>query len=166
MGSGRWTRTAIAGCVQSGKSTIGSILPTLYYLFEWGEDTIFGAPTMKIDQDKWKKELRPAIMASRYANLLPIEGAGSEGGFAEEIQFLHGASLRFASAGGGDENRSGYPARCVVITEADKMDEAGRSSRETDPLRQLEGRSKSWLEAERRFHTECTVSIATGHIWH
>jgi phage terminase large subunit GpA-like protein len=163
--SGRWRRFATVGCVQSGK-TIGScILPIMLYLFEYKEAVIFGGPTMDLLEKRWGKEVLPAIKASRYADQLPTSGAASKGGFGAEMIFRNGASLTFMSGSGGDEKRSGDTARVVVLTEADKFDEAGETSRETDPVSQMEARTLSYPIAERRFYEECTVSVETGRIW-
>lgn len=161
----RWTEFAITGCVQSGKSTIGFVATSCYFLFEYGEPVILGVPTMKIGKDKWSKEIRPAIMASRYKMLMPLGGSGSRGGFTEEVNFANGAALKFMSGSGGDENRSSYTSRIVIVTEADKMDEAGETSREADPMRQLAARTLSYPEDERRIFAECTVSLPEGRIW-
>jgi phage terminase large subunit GpA-like protein len=161
----RWTKYAITGCVQSGKSLIAFVAVILYYLFEYGEPVIVGVPTMKVGERKWLKEILPAIKASRYKVFLPESGRGSRSGFAEEIHFTNGAVLTFMSGGGGDENRSSETARVVVITEADKIDEAGESSREADPIRQMFARAKSYSESERRLFLECTVSVEKGRIW-
>ncbi len=165
LDSGKWRRSAVLGCVQSGKSTIAFVLPTLYYAFECRETVIVFSPTQKINRDKFKDEILPAIMASRYRHFLPKDGTGSRGGWTEEIRFTNGGVLKFMSAGGGDENRSSYTARCVVGTEVDKMDVAGETSRETDPVRQIEARTDSFPESLRRCHLECTVSVAQGRIW-
>lgn len=165
LDSGRWPRTAITGCVQSGKSTLGYGVPAMFHLFEMQETCILGAPTTKVCRDKYMQEIEPLIRASRYAELLPTDGAGSRGGFSEEIRFSNGAALKFMSGGGGDENRSSYTSRVVILTEADKMDTAGAVSREADPVSQMEARSFSWRQEDRRFYCECTVSIPEGRIW-
>lgn len=162
----RWRRYAITGCVQSGKSLIAFVAPIMYHLFEVGEDVIALVPNVdEIGRDKWKRELLPAITASRYAKYLPTSGPGSQGGFGSEITFGNGAALKFMSGSGGDEKRSSYTARVVVATEIDKMDTAGAASREADPITQAEGRLKSFLPAERIIYLECTVSIEEGAIW-
>jgi len=165
LDGGRWRRSAVLGCVQSGKSTIAYVLPTLYYAFECREPVIVFSPTQKINRDKFKDEILPAIMASRYRQHLPRDGSGSRGGWTEEIRLTNGGVLKFMSAGGGDENRSSYTARCVVGTEVDKMDVAGETSRETDPVSQIEARTGSFPEQLRRCHLECTVSVPEGCIW-
>jgi len=162
--SGRWERFALLGPVQSGKTLLGCIIPTMYHLFEIGESVIFGVPTMELAADKWREDLRPAIEASRYRELLPRQGAGSKGGLFEAIQFGNGATLKLMSGRGKDEKRSAYTARVVVVTEADKMDVAGEASREADPISQLEARTSAY-DFGRRIYLECTVSIEQGRIW-
>ncbi len=162
----RWRRFAITGCVQSGKSLVAFVAPIMYHLFEIGEDVIALVPSVdEIGRDKWNKELRPAIEASRFAKWLPTSGPGSQGGFGSEITFGNGCSLKFMSGSGGDEKRSSYTARVLVATEVDKMDTAGDASREADPITQAEGRLKSYLPEERVVYLECTVSIEEGCIW-
>jgi phage terminase large subunit GpA-like protein len=161
----RWSKYAITGCVQSGKTTIAFTAVIMYFLFEYNEPVIVGVPTMKLGEKKWLKEILPAIMASRYRVFLPTFGRGSKSGFSEEIHFTNGSILTFMSGAGGDENRSSETARIVVITEADKIDTAGESSREADPIRQMAARAKSFKEEQRRLFLECTVSIEKGRIW-
>jgi phage terminase large subunit GpA-like protein len=161
----RWPRKALVGCVQSGKSFLGLGAESLFWLFEHRESVILAAPTIKICRDKFMGEVLPVIAASRYRVFLPRRGAGSEGGFAEELLFGNGARLKFMSAGGGDENRSSYTARVVLLTEVDKMDTASALSREADPVRQIENRTGRYPADERRIYLECTVSVPHGRIW-
>ena len=165
--TGRWTRAAVLGCVQAGKTLHGFVAPILYHLFEHRETVICGLPTMDIAGDKWREEILPVVLNSRYRDLLPKRGPGSRGGTGnlDSIKFANGATLKFMSGGGGDERRSSFTARVVVVTEADKMDEAGEASREADPVSQLEARTLSYDDAERRLYLECTVSIEQGRIW-
>jgi phage terminase large subunit GpA-like protein len=163
--TGRWSRIIVVGCVQSGKSTVAFGVVIVYYLVECNESVVIGAPTMIVCEDKYRKEIEPIFRASRYRDLLPTQGKGSQGGFAEEITLTTGAAMKFMAAKGGDERRSSYTARCIVLTEVDKCDTAGETSRETDPVSQMEARSLSYLEDERRFHAECTVSVPNGRIW-
>lgn len=164
--SGRWTRIALAGCVQSGKTMKGSVIPLMYHLFEMKENVAFGLPVMEMASDKWRDDLKPVIERSRYRDLLPRSGSGSRGGGKlESITFRNGATLKFMSAKGGDEKRSGFTTRVLVVTEADKMDEASDSSREADPLRQIESRAFAFESDRRRIYIECTVSIEEGRIW-
>ena len=164
--SGRWTRSALSGCVQGGKSLQGYVLPCLWHIYEHRESVVLAAPTIDLCRDKWFAEILPAILAvPRFRAELPDSGAGSRGGMAEEIAFRHGPRLKFMSAHGGDEKRSSYTARVVVATEVDKMDRPGQVSRETSPLEQIESRSLSYDDDERRTYFECTVSIEAGAIW-
>jgi len=165
--SGQYTRFAFLGCVQAGKTLHGFVAPLLYHLFEHRETVICGLPTMDVATDKWREEILPVILNSRYRDLLPTRGPGSRGGTGnlESIKFRHGATLKFMSGHGGDEKRSSFTSRVVVITEADKMDTAGETSREADPLSQLEARMLSYDDDERRLYMECTVSIEQGRIW-
>jgi phage terminase large subunit GpA-like protein len=168
MDSGRWSRVFCTGCVQSGKSLICYVAPILYHLFEIQETTIAGTPTQDVNHDKWDKEIKPVILSSPgIRGLLPRSGPGSRDGIGnlESIKFCHGPELKFMSAGGGDEKRSSYTARVVVMTELDKMDQAGEASRETDPVSQMEARANSWDILERQTYGECTVSIEKGRIW-
>ena len=165
LDTGRWRRAAVTGCVQAGKSLMAFVAPVIYHLFEHREPVIVAAPTMDICADKWNKEILPAIRASRYARFLPRTGASSRGGFAEELTFRNGSLIKFMSSGGSDAKRSSFTARVVVATEVDKMDTAGATSREADPISQLEARTFSYPEEERRVYLECTVSIPQGRIW-
>lgn len=162
--SGRWNRFAATGPTQSGKTLSCFIIPTLYHLFEVQETVICGVPQMEMAKDKWNEDLLPAIEKSRYRDLLPLKGAGSKGGAVESIRFRNGNTLKFMSGGGSDKKRSAFTSRVAVITEADGMDEAGETSRETDPITQIEARTLSYGSLK-RLYLECTVSIEQGCIW-
>ncbi len=161
---GLYRRFFASGPVQSGKTLIFFILPILYHLFECGETVIVGVPKVDMAQGIWDERILPAILASRYAELLPRRGAGSKGGKFVAIRFANGAVLRFMGAGGGDAQRSSHTARVIVMTELDKMDEAGENSRETDPVSQIEARSRAYGDLARVFG-ECTMSTSYGRIF-
>ena len=164
--SGNWTRFAITGCVQAGKSLFGFVVPTAYHLFEMKDSVVLGVPnTNVIGRDKWNNEIKPAIEASRYAELMPTRGVGSQGGWGNEVAMGNGSRLKFMTGTGGDENRSSYTAKAVILTEADRMGRAGEISREADPVTQLEARSNAWDRPDRRLYMECTVSHTEGRIW-
>lgn len=166
MDNPQWYSFAICGCVQSGKTLIGFVVPVLKYLFDNVETVIIGVPTVdEIGRDKWTDEVLPAIRSSGYGGLLPTKGPGSKGGFPKEVHFVHGARLKIMGGTGGDEKRSSYTARVVVITELDKMDTAGEVSREADPVTQMIARTMGRDIADRRVFMECTVSHAKGRIW-
>jgi phage terminase large subunit GpA-like protein len=162
--SGRWRRFACTGPVQSGKTLMGFVIVLMYHLFEVGESVICGLPGMDMAADKWRDDILPVIEASRYRDQLPAKGAGSRGGKIKAIKFRNGATLRFMTAGGDDKSRAGKTARIVVITEADGMDEASETSREADPVSQIEARTQAFGDRA-RIYLECTVSIPSGRIW-
>ncbi len=166
MDNARWLTFAIAGCVQSGKSLFGHVLPIIKHLFENGESVILGVPTVdEVGRDKWNNEVLPAIKSSGYSHLLPDRGLGSQGGFPKEVHFKNGAKLKIMGGTGGDGKRSSYTARVVCCTEVDKMDRPSEGSREADPITQMAARSMRWDRADRRLFLECTVSVEEGRIW-
>jgi phage terminase large subunit GpA-like protein len=161
--SGRWRRIVTTGPSQSGKTLTGFSIPTLYHLFEVGENVICGLPSLDMAADKWAEDLKPVIERSRYRDLLPRTGPGSKGGTSNltRIEFTNGATLRFMSGQGDDKSRAGFQSRIVVITETDGMDESGAASKESDPIEQLEARVRSWDDLY-RVYMECTLSLETG----
>jgi phage terminase large subunit GpA-like protein len=162
--SGLWRRFFFTGVQQAGKTWHGSVIPVIYHLFEVGETVIFGLPSLDMVSDKWNEDLKPAIERTQFKELLPRSGPGSRGGNVRRITFGNGATLRFMTGGGRDKTRAGYTARVCVTTEVDGMDEAGSTSRETDKIAQLEGRTSAFGD-HARFYGECTVSIDKGRTW-
>jgi len=163
---GKWRRHCITGPTQSGKSLTAFVAPIMWHLFERGENVICGVPSGDMVGNKWQNDIKPAILASRYRNLLPKKGQGSQGGTPTEIHFANGASLLFMTGGGGDKGRAGATAPVVVITETDGMDEIGGTSREADKITQLEVRTNSYQRAGLdRIYMECTVSLEEGRTW-
>jgi len=163
--SERFPRLAITGPTQTGKTFNALVVPAMYHLFEVGENVVYGIPTMVMAYDKWTQDLLPAINASRYAELLPDDGQGSKGGKFESITFKNGATLKFMSAKGGDEKRSGFTSRILLMTEIDKYDEVSEASRESDPITQMIERLGAFEVLRTLVYMECTVSIAEGRIW-
>jgi phage terminase large subunit GpA-like protein len=133
----------------------------MWHLFEWGEDVIYGVPSLDLVKDKWADDILPAIQSSRYRELLPTSGGGSKGGTPTSIQFANGAQLRFMTAGGGDKARSGKTTRVLVVTETDGFDEVGAASREADKFSQLEGRLSAFGD-QGILYAECTLSTELG----
>lgn len=163
--SGQWRRFVATGPQQSGKTLGCFVAPTLYHLFEWGETVIWGTYDAAMANDKWRRDLLPAILATRYRELLPQSGEGSRGGTIETgVRFRNGAELRLMTRGGSDKSRAGYTSRVVVITETDGLDEASDASREADPVAQLEGRTRAY-GPRARIYMECTVSVREGRTW-
>lgn len=163
--TGYWQKFRVTGCVQSGKTLMLFVLPTLYHLFEWQEPVIAGVPSISMSGDKWRKELWPAIRGNPWfkSQMLP-RGKGSQGGAFELMEFANGAMLKFMGGHGGDEVRSGFTARVLVVTEADRVDAAGEASREAAPIYQMEARTASEAENARLF-AECTATTENGFIW-
>lgn len=162
--TGHWRRHFATGPVQSGKTFITSNVPLMYHLFEVGETVIYGLPDMDMAADKWREDILPAIEATEYREYLPTRGGGSRGGTVRAIRFTNGVTLRFMTGGGGDNVRSAFTSRVVVITEVDKMDETGESSREADKITQLEARTRAYGQRA-CIYGECTVSVEQGRIW-
>lgn len=163
--SERFVYHALVAMVQGGKTLAGWVIPAMYYLFERQENVGCGIPQMEMAWDKWSRDLLPVIRASRYAHLIPTTGLGSKGGKFESITFTNGVTLKFLSARGSDAKRSGITFRILVMTEVDKYDEAGESSRETNPVAQMIARLESHPMLNTRVFLECTPSFTTGKIW-
>lgn len=163
--SGQWGGFAITGPAQATKTTIGYVIPALYYLFELGETVAVGVPTLKMADDKWRMDLLPAIKSSGFDDLLPDKGPGSRGGKVEStVTFKNGAVLKFMGGGGGDEERSGFTAKRVLISEVDKLDESSESSREADKITQMIARTQAFGD-DGFFGLESTTSFSWGRIW-
>lgn len=161
--SGKWNRFFLTGCVQSGKTQHGFVIPIMYHLFEYQESVICLVPDGEMAKAKWT-DIKSAVEKSRYHTLLPTKGPGSKGGAVSKIYFKNGTFLQFMTGKGSDKSRAGATARVVVITELDGMDEAGEASREADPVTQVEARTKSFGD-RKRIYAECTTSIETGRTW-
>lgn len=162
--SGQWRRRCATGPTQSGKTLSCFAAPILYHLFEVSEDVICGVPTGDMVKDKWIKDLRPVIEASKYRDQLPTKGPGASGGTPSQIHFRNGRSLTFMTAGGGSKGRAGATSRVLVVTETDGFDEVGEVSREGDKFSQLEGRVRAF-GLNYVLYMECTVTDEHGRTW-
>ena len=159
-----WTDFMWTGCTQSGKTTIALIV-LMYFLFELEENVIFGIPTIKLSGKKFTRDIKPIIMASRYASLMPLRGPGSHGGTnIAAVYFRNGTSLTFMASGGGREERSGDTTRCLIVTEADSFSEQDEQGGEGRKIDQLIARTHSHGH-RRRVFTECTVTTEENYIW-
>jgi phage terminase large subunit GpA-like protein len=163
--SGQFNKFVVTGNVQSGKSFCSFVVPSMWHLCERKESIILAAPTMDIARDKWEMEILPIFRRSRYSDLLPAYGKSSRGGFTERIDLTNGATLKFMSGHGGDEKRSSFTSRVVIITEANKMDTAGNSSKEASPIRQILARTEAYDIDDMVAYAECTVDVEDGFIW-
>jgi len=163
--SGRWSDINVVGCVQSGKTTICYVIPTLYHLFELREKTICGIPDLKMAGEKWVSVLKPAIERTRFREFLPARGDGSkDGDRVQTVRFRNRATLRFMSGQGGDTQRSSETTRVMIITEVDKMDHISSVSEEGSKIDQFIDRTKAW-DDKALVYKECTPSTAQGRIW-
>lgn len=145
IGSGQWSRTAVTGPSQTGKSLISYIIPCLYHLFEIVETVICATPDLAMANDKWMQDFLPAIQASRYRELVPVRGEGSRGGkIRDMVKFRNGATLRFMTGGGDDKNVAGFTSRVLLITEANGLGKLKASSNESDRIKQLRARLRSY----------------------
>ncbi len=162
---GRYRRYLLTGPQQGGKTLSGAIIPLEKHLFDFQEDVFFGLPIMDLWGAKWNEDLKPTIEVGPFKDQLPTSGPGSRGGGTPSyIQFKNGARLRPLSAGGSDAATSSHTARVLVATEIDKYDEAGKASRETNKLKQMEGRLRAFGDLAVEY-LECTVSISRGRTW-
>lgn len=164
--SGQFQTHLAIGPSQSGKTFHAFVCPILYHLFEVQETVLVGCPSSNIVSDKWNIDIRPAIEKSRYRDFLPTTGEGARGGDVKSlVQFRHGPSLRFMTAGGGDKARAHFTTRVLVVTEVDDFDEVGKESRESTKLKQLFARQRRFPRAMRRTYLECTVTDKRAYTW-
>lgn len=160
----QWLYYVATGPTQSGKTLNCFTIPIMYALFERREDVIVGLPHLDMANDKWVKDIKPAIEASRYRLQLPQRGEGSRGGKVRTVKFSHGPTLTFMSFGGDDKARAGETAPNVIITETDGGDEASTTSDESNPIDQLCARAGAF-DLGAWVIMECTVSTTDGATW-
>lgn len=161
---GYWREFNSVGPTQTGKTLTCGIIPVLWHLFERNETVVFGIPDMEMAFDKWREDIKPVLLKTRYASMIPKSGHGSRGGEFNSIQFTNGATLRFMTGGGGDKSVAGFTSRVLVITEVDGMDEERDTSREGSRIKQLEARVMGFGE-NAVCYKECTASVKEGAIW-
>ncbi len=161
----KFRRIITTGPSQSGKSFLGTVTPVLYHLFEIGETVGFSLPDMDMANDKWQRDILPALSKTRYRDLLPDRGEGSQGGKVNNmVQFKNGAALKFFSAGGSDKSRAGFTCRVLIITEANAFGGSAETSNESTKLEQILARTLSFGSSA-LVYMECTVEIETDVIW-
>ncbi len=163
----QWTDCVFQAVTQMGKTLFGFVAPLLWHTCEQAEDFILGVPFGDMASNKWEADILPALMASpTLRKLRPVRGSGSGGGKVRDaITLAHGAMIKIMSAGADDAGKAGYTARCLAVTEAARFSHGGASSVETDPLRQLRGRQRSFPRADRRTYIEGTVTIEEELPW-
>lgn len=163
--SGKWTRFAVVGPSQSGKTMLGFVIPMLFHLFEMNETVVCGVTDMDMAADKWRENILPVIECSQFRDLLPQSGTGSKGGKIDTIQFRNGATLKFMTARGSDKSRAHFRTRILVATEIDGYDTLSKRSIESDKLSQMEARTRMYSNEMKRIYLECTTTIEEGLIW-
>lgn len=165
--SGRWNELIFTAPSQWGKTLVGFIAPALYHTAEMAENYILAVPDMRMGQNKWEVDLRPAFEASpSLRKLLPRSGEGSRGGkISDSITLNNGKIIKWMTAGGDDTQKAGFTSRIVGVTEAARFSESSDTSVESDPLRQLQARQRSYTSDQRRSYVEGTVTIEEELPW-
>lgn len=160
----RWERFILFGCVQSGKTLLGSVFPAAYHLFEVQENFGVGVPIADMASEKYRFEYEPTFRSS-FPDLMPTKGAASRDGKKVEIvEFENKAALVFMSSKGGPAKRSGKTLRVLGVTEADKTDVPQAKSVNPNPIGEMEGRLAAAGENS-RFWAECTVTTKAGFVY-
>ena len=168
-----WSRFVVVGVRQDSKTLCGFTIPLMYHLFEIEEPVILGVPSDIMGLDKWRV-IRPIIERSKYAEFLPKEGAGAEGGTSNihTIRFGNGAVLKFMSGAARGKAREGYTSRVLAITETDGFDPPGQISKSKsraanpDKISQMEEATSSYaVHGKPRIFMESTLTVATGRSW-
>lgn len=162
--SGQFNRFFATGPIQSGKSMLAFVIPILYYLFEHNETVFMGVKDKKMGTAKWEKDIKPVFERTRYSHLMPTKGAGSRGGEIESIEFTNGATLKIMFPGVGDKNISAHTSRIVVATEIDGWDKITDARKVSDPITELENRTKAFGN-KKRFFGECTLTDKHGRTY-
>lgn len=165
--SGRWNEMIFTAPSQWGKTLVAFIAPALYHTAEMAEHYILAVPDMRMGQNKWEVDLRPAFEASpTLRGLLPKSGEGSRGGkINDSITLTNGVIIKWMTAGGDDTQKAGFTSRIVGVTEAARFSDSSDTSVEADPLRQLEARQRSHDFHRRRSYVEGTVTTEEELPW-
>lgn len=165
--SGRWSEIFGSGPSQSGKTFHFFCAPMLYHLTELGESLVMGVPEARMADDKYKVDLLPVMKASPLLRpLIPKSGPGSQGGVVRDtIRFGNSAALKIMTRSGSDQSKAGFTSRVVVVTEAAGFSRVAETSREANPLKQLQARQKAWDAEDRRLYVEGTVTIEEDLPW-
>lgn len=164
---GHWYDVVATGPSQSAKTFICFDVPIAYHIGEIQETIVVGVPDGTMANDKWVQEIRPIFEASAsLRDLLPLDGPGSRGGSVRDfVKFRNGCEIRFMTRGGSDQSKAGFTARVVIVTEAAGWTAGTEVSKESDPLRQLRARQKSWDRPERLTIIEGTGTVASDYPW-
>lgn len=165
--SGRWNELFFTAPSQWGKTLVAFIAPALYHTAEMAENYVLAIPDMRMGQNKWEVDLRPAFEASpTLRELLPTSGEGSRGGkITDSITLNNGVIIKWMTAGGDDTQKAGFTSRIVGVTEAARFSNSSDTSVEADPLRQIEARQRAYKSDQRRLYVEGTVTVEDELPW-
>lgn len=163
----QWQDMVFTAVTQYGKSLFGYVSPTLYHACELGQSLGFCVPFADMADNKWQADVRPVMESSpNLRRMLPTRGSGSGGGKVRDmIQLANGAILKIFSAGADDTGKAGFTTPTLAITEAAGFSQAGGTSVEADPLRQVRGRQRSYKRHKRRTYIEGTLTVAGELPW-
>ena len=143
--NGPWNVIIIAGPSQSGKTLCAFVIVLLYVVLELQRNMVVGIPDETMIGDKWKVDIEPVFRATpKLEQLLPRSGPGSKGGTIKtSVQLSNGRVIRFMTVKGSDQSKAGFTSPIVAMTEAAGWSRGTETSKESNPLRQVEGRQKS-----------------------
>lgn len=166
MDSGQFTEFVTNGPTQTGKSIVGYVGPTLYHASELRETVVLGIPGGGMVQDKWADITEILDAAPNLRRLIPTTGPGSLGGqIKDSVRLGNNTRLRFMTTGGKNTGRAGYTSRVVCVTEMADFSVAGKQNSESDPYRQIQGRSRAFDPSMRRTYAEGTVTLEHHYPW-
>lgn len=160
-------RIAVAGPVQDGKTLTCVVVPLLWQLAEDRRAVLLAGPSRDITDGLWTHKIKPAMMESGWADLLPESGRGSGGGVPPSITASTGAALHLRGAGGATESQQAMlTVRAVLVTEVDGIALSSRNARRAKTAGD-EGRRKIDLlearcvtyEGDGRIVLESTVKL-------
>lgn len=165
--NGDWNEYVYSAPSQSGKTLIGYVAPLLFHTIELQEDYVLGVPFADMASIKWQADVVPVLMASpKLRRFLPTTGSGSKKGKVRDtITLSNGVIINLMGAGASDAGKAGFTARVVGVTEAAGFSTAGGTSKESDPLRQLRARQKSWPDEQQRTYIEGTLTVEQDLPW-
>lgn len=162
-----WQTIVISGPSQSSKTLSGLVIPTLWQTCELNETTVLGIPEADMADNKWQNDFVKIMENSpRLRGYLPRRGSGSKGGkIKDSVELSNGVPIKIMTRGGADTAKAGYTTRFVNITEAAGFSYASDASEESDTLRQLKARMRSYDVDQRRMIIEGTLTIESELPW-
>lgn len=154
----------ITGCVQSGKTLIGYVIPILYSITQLRENIIVASPDKKMAMDKWQKDLVPLLESTPDSNL--VDNFELSLYNTNSIQLTNGRFIKFLLASSKtDAAKAGYTSRILYITEASTFGGAVGTSEEGNIFQQMKSRTLRYGN-KRKIVAEGTPTIESGIVWH